>query len=54
MPRFVSAMMSARGVSPGSRLMFVMRMIGMRAAFSARTVPFDLRPRDGAVSRPVR
>ena len=54
MPRLVSAMISPRAVEPGSRLMFVMRMMGMRAALSARTVPFDARPMDGAVSRPVR
>ncbi len=30
------------------------RMIGMRAAVSARTVPLEVRPMNGAVSRPVR
>jgi hypothetical protein len=50
-PSFVSAISSASVPSPGSRLMFVMRISGRFCHPSARIVPLDASPRAEAVSR---
>ncbi len=53
MPSFVSPMISASVPSPGSRLMFVMRISGRFCQPSARMAPADAAPSPstGAVSR---